>query len=499
MNNSIFKILNIIILLVFITSYNLRNMSENEEKSSSLIQGSYDEVFRPQIHFTPAKNFMNDPNGLILIEGTYHLYFQFNPEANVWGNMSWGHATSKDLIHWEEQPVAIKPNELGVIFSGSCILDKENKAGFGENKIIAIYTSCDLQKQQQSIAYSNDGGQSFINYSGNPVIPNDDGNLRDPKVFWHEETKKWIMILAKGLLKGVEIYGSENLKEWKHLSTFVIDIPVPDIQWECPDLFQLDYKGSKKWVLISSVNPRGSFLGSGTMYFLGNFDGKTFTPDPLNYPIWFDYGMDNYAGVSYSNTGDRKILIGWMNNWSYAPDVPVSPWRSAMTLPRELKLVEYEGKPILVNTVVEEINKIAGPWVKVENQFEPGVAYQLKLKINLNKNSQILLKNNEGERFIFEINSETRKLTAYRNGSTGKTNFNGKFSVPSLEAPLNVSGDEVTFNIFVDQSSIEIFTENGSMSMTNLIFPTSIYNYLSVYGVSYKAEMRCLNSIWKTK
>jgi fructan beta-fructosidase len=245
------------------------------------------------------------------------------------------------------------------------------------------------------------------------------------------------------------------------------------------------------------VNPRGSFLGSGTMYFIGNFDGQNFTADPLDYPIWFDYGMDSYAGVSYSNTGDRKIIIAWMNNWSYAPDVPVSPWRSAMSLPRELKLIEYEGKPILASTVVDEIDKIAGPWKKIENSFEPGDAYQLRIKLYLNKNSKILLKNNEGERFIFEINSETRKLIAYRNAATGQTSFNAKFPVPSLEAPLNVSGDTVTFNIFVDQSSIEIFTENGSMSMTNLIFPASIYNSISVYGVSYKVEMRNFTSIWR--
>ena len=500
MKKSIFKILNILILLAFISSFNLKNMKKSEqkeEKSSFLTQGEYNEMYRPQIHYTPAKNFMNDPNGLILFEGTYHLYYQFNPEGNAWGNMHWGHATSTDLMHWEEQPLALKPNELGFAFSGSTILDKDNKIGFGENSIIAIYTSSDLKKQQQSIAYSNDGGKTFTDYSGNPVIPNDDENLRDPKVFWHEETKKWIMILAKGIMKGVEIYGSENLKDWEHLSTFVIDIPVPDIQWECPDLFQLDYKDSKKWVMIVSVNPRGSFLGSGTMYFIGSFDGKTFTPDPLNYPIWLDYGMDSYAGVTYSNTGDRKIMIAWMNNWLYAPDVPVSPWRSAMSLPREIKLIEYEGNPILATTVVEEIDKIAGPWQKVENKFEPGVAYQLKLKINLDKNSSILLKNNEGERFLFEINSETRKITAYRNAATGKTDFNGSFSIPSLEAPLNVSEDEVTFNIFVDQSSIEIFTESGSMSMTNLIFPSSIYNSLSVDGASYKAEIRCFNSIWK--
>lgn len=463
----------------------------------SNLQEDYHELYRPQIHFTPSKNWINDPNGLVYYNGIYHLYYQYNPEGNIWGNMSWGHATSKDLIHWEEQPVAIPPNDLGFIFSGSCIIDKQNTVGYGENTLFAIYTSCDLRIQQQSIAYSNNDGQSFINYPGNPVIPNDDDNLRDPKVFWHEETKKWIMVLAKGRKKGIDIYGSKNLKEWEFFSKFYVEIPkMDDTEWECPDLFELDYKDSKKWVIIVNVSRRIGGIGSGTMYFIGNFNGTTFIEDKLDYPLWFDYGMDNYAGVTWFNTGKRKILIGWMNNWLYANDVPCSPWRSAMTLPRELKLIEYEEKTFLVNTVVEEIDKIAGSWKKVIDEFDAGDAYQLKIKINLDKNSIITLKNEKNERFIFAINPETRKLIVIRVAETGKSDFNQEFTSHSIEAPLNVFGHAVTFDIYVDQSSIEIFTENGSMSMTNIVFPSTIYNKLSVEGAQFSAQIRSLKIIW---
>ena len=305
------------------------------------------------------------------------------------------------------------------------------------------------------------------------------------------------MLLAKGGIKGIDIYGSKNLKHWEHLSKFYVEIPqLSDTQWECPDLFELDYKDSKKWIFIVNLNPRIGGLGSGTMYFIGNFDGTHFIEDKLDYPIWFDYGMDNYAGVTWSNTGKRKILLGWMNNWLYANDVPCSPWRSAMTLPRELKLIEYEEKPILANKVVEEIDKIAGSWKKVEGEFDAGDAYQLKLQISLDKNSTITLKNGVGERFKFEINCESRKLIVIRDAESGKTDFNGTFVAPSIEAPLNVFGHVVTLDIFVDQASVEIFTDNGSMSMTNIVFPSSIYNCLSVEGAKYSAQVRSLKSIW---
>jgi fructan beta-fructosidase len=461
--------------------------------SEPTTQSNYNEQYRPQIHFTPAQNWMNDPNGMVYVDGVYHLFYQYNPQGNDWGNMSWGHATSTDLIHWTEQTVALTRDELGDIFSGSAVIDKDNTAGFGANAMVALYTSAS-DVQQQSIAYSTDGGKNFTRYIGNPVIRNNDDNLRDPKVFWHEASRQWIMALAKGWKMGIEFYSSPDLKNWTHQSTFFMELAGrPSIQWECPDLIQL----GNKWVLLVSVNPGGPILGSGTMYFVGNFDGKTFTPDALDYPLWLDYGMDNYAGVTWSNTGNRNIMIGWMNNWQYAGNVPCSPWRSAMTLPRELKLIEYDGKPLLANTVVSEIDKIAGSWQTAGTSLDAKDAYQLRITLNLNQNSTVTLCNASDEKYVLDINASARTLTAHRTSATGQTSFNGTFSVPSIQAPLNVSGTNVTLDLFVDKSSIEIFTQNGSMSMTNLVFPKSIYNSLNITGATYEAQIRELKRIWQ--
>ena len=455
-------------------------------------QSSYNEQYRPQIHFTPAQNWMNDPNGMVFVDGTYHLFYQYNPRGNDWGNMSWGHATSTDLIHWKEQAVAMTRDDLGDVFSGSAVIDKDNTAGFGANAMVALYTSAS-NVQQQSIAYSTDGGKNFTRYAGNPVIKNDDDNLRDPKVFWHQETKQWVMALAKGWKMGVEFYGSTDLKNWTHLSTFFTELSGrPSLQWECPDLIRM----GNKWVLLVSVNPGGPILGSGTAYFVGDFDGKNFVADQREYPLWLDYGMDNYAGVTWSNTGDRKVMIGWMNNWQYAGAVPCKPWRSAMTLPRELKLIEYDGKLLLANTVVNEIDKIAEEWKTAGTELDVKDAYQLRLTINLDKNSTITLGNSSDEKFTIDINANARTLTAHRTAASGQTSFNGTFSIPTMQAPLCVNGDKVTLDLFIDQSSIEIFTQNGSMSMTNLVFPQSIYNRLSITGATSEAQFRRLKSIW---
>ena len=349
-------------------------------------------------------------------------------------------------------------------------------------------------KQQQAIAYSTDGGKNFTRYANNPVIKNNDDNLRDPKVFWHEQSSQWIMVLAKGWKMGVEFYGSSDLKSWHHLSTFFMPLAGrPSLQWECPDLIQI----GNKWVLLASVNPGGPLVGSGMMYFVGDFDGTTFTADELDYPLWLDYGMDNYAGVTWSNTGNRRIMIGWMNNWSYSGNVPCSPWRSAMTLPRELKLIEYDGKPLLCSTVVSEIDKIADAWQTAGQSLDVKDAYQLRITLDLDKNSTITLSNSSDEKFVVDINGTAHTLTAHRTSATGQTSFNGTFSIPSMQAPLNTVGDHVTLDFFVDQSSVEIFTQNGSMSMTNLVFPKSIYNSLNVTGATYEAKIRGLKSIWK--
>ena len=458
---------------------------------------SRNEQYRPQIHYTPAKNWINDPNGMIYLDGTYHLYYQYNPQGNGWGNLSWGHATSTDMLHWEEQPVALQPDALGMIFSGSAVCDKDNTAGFGANAIVALYTSA-TAVQQQSIAYSHDGGKTFTTYEGNPVIKNNDDNLRDPKVFWHAESKKWIMSLAKGWARGMEIWSSPDLENWTKESEFIVNLTGrPSFQWECPDLIPFEYNGKRKWVLIVSVNPCGPVLGSGTMYFVGDFDGKHFTADDLDYPLWLDYGMDTYAGVTWNNTGDRHVLIGWMNNWQYADRVPCSPWRSAMTLPRELKLVEYNGTPHLTSAVIGEISGIADEWNDVTSTFDAKDAYQLHLELDLNSNSNITLSNAQGEKFSVDINVSSKMLSVHRNSATGVTNFSPTFSIPSINAPLNTSGNKLTLDFYVDRSSVELIASDGLTSVTNLVFPQTIYNSLSVTGTSYNAKVRNLRSVWK--
>lgn len=456
---------------------------------------SRNEQYRPQVHFTPAKNWMNDPNGMVYVDGVYHLYYQYNPQGNSWGNMSWGHATSTDLMHWEEQKVAMLRNEWGDIFSGSAVLDKDNVAGFGKNAIIAFYTASG-ERQQQCMAYSTDGGMTFTQYEGNPVIPNTDlPEIRDPKVIWHEETQSWIMCLALGWSQKIEFWGSKNLKNWEKLSTFTTDAARSNIgQFECPDLLRMPYNGGEKWVLIVSNNPGGPVGGSGTEYFVGDFDGKEFKAMNLDYPLWLDYGADNYAGVTWSNTPGRYILIGWMNNWNYSGNVPCDPWRSAMTLPRELILKDYNGTPLLTAAVVKELDGIAGQWQTATDGSVGALdAYEARMTVSTLENSVIRLENSYGQYFEIEVNASARKFIAKRTSTTGEVSFNNLFSLPGISAPFNTDADEIELHVVADQSSVEIFSADGTVCMTNIVFPRETYNVIS--GVD-NVEYRKLNSIW---
>ena len=457
---------------------------------------SRNEQYRPQVHYTPARNWVNDPNGLVYADGVYHLFYQYNPQGNDWGNLSWGHATSTDLMHWDEKPVAMTPNEWGMIFSGSAVIDKDNTAGFGKNAMLAFYTGADAH-QQQCLAYSTDGGITFTQYEGNPVIPNTVlGDFRDPKVFRHKESGQWIMSLALGWEHKIEFWGSKDAKNWTRLSDFTTDAARSNIgQWECPDLFPVDYKGQEKWVLIVSNNPGGPAGGSGIEYFVGDFDGKEFKAMDLAYPLWLDYGADNYAGVTWSDAPNgRKIMIGWMNNWNYCGNVPVSPWRSAFTLPRELRLVEVNGSPLLTAPVVAELDAIAGTWTPAENgRVAAPDAYEARFMVNVSENSTFRLANTKGQYLEFEVKGAEKTLVAKRTSTTGEVRFNNLFSVPSITAPLNCEGDEMEIHVVVDRSSVELFSADGATCMTNIVFPSEPYNIIT--GVS-GAEYRPLTSIW---
>lgn len=467
------------------------------EQQEGPAQSSRDELYRPQIHFTPAANWINDPNGMVYADGIWHLYYQYNPSGNDWGNMSWGHATSKDLIHWEEKPVAMIRNQWGDIFSGSAIVDKDNVAGFGSNAILAFYTASG-ERQQQCLAYSNDGGLTYTQYEGNPVIPNTDlPDFRDPKVFYHKESGKWIMCLALGWDHGIDIWGSTNLKSWSKLSTFRSSSARSNQgQWECPDLVRLPYEGGEKWVLIVSNNPGGPNGGSGTEYFIGDFDGNEFKADERDYPLWLDYGSDNYAGVTWSNSPDgRTIMIGWMNNWTYCGNVPCNPWRSAMTLPRELKLTKVDGQPLLTSQVVSEISNIAGEWTEAKDGVcSGGDAYEMVVKLNPKENSTFSVGNGVGEYMEIEVKAGAGKVIAKRTSTTGNVSFHGFFSLPSLSSPYDNTLSELELHIFVDDSSVEILSADGSAVITALVFPSVPYDRISgVSSVSY----RPLTSIWK--
>lgn len=457
----------------------------------------YREQWRPQIHFTPAKNWINDPNGMVYADGVWHLYYQYNPFGNAWGNMSWGHATSTDLFHWKEQPVALLPDELGYIYSGSAILDKDNTAGFGENAIIAMYTTHGAH-EQQCIAYSTDGGMTFTKYEGNPVIKNTThGDYRDPKVFWDDDYQSWFCIFALGGEHSAQIWKSADLKRWTLCSTFTAGSysGCNDGVWECTDMFTMQYKGEKKYVVTVNISGGCPNHGSGTMYFVGNFDGKRFVADKYKYPLWEDQGLDDYASVTWSNTGDRRVCIGWMNNQAYSGNYPCQVWKSAMTLPREMVLEEYNGFPLLKTTIVKEIDQIAEGWRDADYLLGNNDAYQLNVPVNLSSDCTILLSNSAGNEYEVRVDSKKRQVVIDRGGRTGAYTSR-EFPMTNVTGPLNTDKENIVLCFYVDQSSVEITTEDGSMIMSTLVFPETIYDRLTIKGQDAQAQIRSLKRVW---
>lgn len=467
----------------------------------------YDELYRPMIHFTPEKFWMNDPNGMVYLDGEYHFFYQHNPQASKWGSLSWGHAVSTDLLHWEHLPVALSPDKNGDIFSGSAVIDKNNTAGFGANAMVAIYTS-NSDRQRQSIAYSMDKGRTFTMYENNPVLKDDNiVDFRDPKVFWYEEGNCWIMSLATG--QTITFYSSPDLKSWTYLSTFGEGIGAHGGVWECPDLFPLTYNGQQKWVLLVSINPGGPGGGSATQYFTGHFDGKKFIADDSPYPLWVDYGKDNYAGVTWNNvpeTDGRRLFIGWMSNWQYAETVPTMTWRSGATLPRELSLQTHpEGYPVLISKMIKEMESISGEWhdaAKNNNAYqlidEPS-PYQLEITLDMPADGicSFNLENEQGESFKLTVNNRDGRLITDRTAA-GQTGFSPNFGCV-LESPLNASGS-LKISVYVDYMSVETLVNDGISQQTNLVFPQTIYNRLVVNADSpvqpSAVKVRKIQPVW---
>lgn len=459
------------------------------------LSGSFDmvnkESFRPVYHHTPAYGWMNDPNGMFYKDGVYHLYFQYNPYGSVWGNMHWGHSTSTDLMHWKFEGCAIVPDAWGAIFSGSCVVDHENTAGFGKEAVVAFYTSAKSTPwgdiQMQSMAYSLDNGKTFTKYEGNPILTSSEKDFRDPKVFWYAPGKHWVMILAVG--QHMEIYSSVNLKEWKKESEFGAMQGAHGGVWECPDLVEIPVEGSreKKWVLICNLNPGGPFGGSAAQYFVGSFDGKKFVNESPTQTKWMDWGKDNYATVTWNNAPDgRCIALGWMSNWQYANNVPTRQYRSANTLARDLTLYREGQELYLKSTPSVEVKKARGKKVSIPsfkvsekhemvNLFEEKQgAYEVEIVIQNTGASKIAfcLLNDKGEKvsMYYDLN---RKQFVMDRSESGKVDFSKDFPAVTV-APVNVD-KELTLRLFVDRSSIEAFGEDGKFVMTNLVFPSQPY------------------------
>ena len=475
-----------------------------EMKLSDSFDKQNRELYRPIYHFTPEYGWMNDPNGMVYKDGEYHLFYQYNPYGCMWGNMHWGHAVSKDLLSWEHLPIALAPDGLGAIFSGSCVVDKNNTAGFGKDAIVAFYTSAGAS-QTQSMAYSLDNGRTFTKYAGNPIVTSSARDFRDPKVFWYELTQKWIMILAVG--QEMQIFSSANLKEWSYESSFGEGQGAHGGIWECPDLIQLPVKGTdqKKWVLICNLNPGGIFGGSATQYFVGEFDGHRFVNESPSKTKWMDWGKDHYATVTWSNAPDnRTIAIAWMSNWEYANDVPTMQYRSANSVPRDLYLYEQDGETYLASVPSEELLALRDKPVK-KGSFkvnkvrevkkllkENSGAYEIEVKVkNVNANEfGFQLYNSKGEEVSFSYNLSTKQFSMDR-AQSGKTSFSKHFAAVT-SAPIKQQST-YTLRLLIDKCSIEAFDGDGKFAMTNLVFPSEPYNDMKFYSKDGSCQVMSLN------
>lgn len=431
------------------------------------------EKYRPVYHHTSAWGWMNDPNGMFYKDGVWHLYFQYNPYGSQWENMTWGHSTSTDLIHWTFQGAPIEADAWGTIFSGSAVVDHNNTSGFGKGAVVAMYTSAG-ENQTQSIAYSNDNGQTFTKYDGNPVLTSNTPDYRDPHVFWNEDIKRWNMIMAEG--QHMDIYSSADLKEWKLESQFGAEYGNHGGVWECPDLMKMKVRGTDqyKWMLLCNINPGGPFGGSATQYFVGQFDGHKFTCESApEVTKWMDYGKDHYATVTFDNAPDgRRVAMAWMSNWQYANQVPTMQYRSANSVPRDLDLYEYQGQTYCGVTPSPEL-AAARPKKATKTLTEA-----CEMVVTLKGNATITLANDKGEQVVMTYDEKSRTFAMDRTKS-GQKDFSDDFAALTV-APVH--GKMSQLRLFIDRSSIEAFDADGKMAMTNLVFPTKPYNKVLVKG-----------------
>lgn len=502
------------VLLNVVTSQNRASVREAKDDAcwnnfsvADTFDTSNREKFRPAFHHTPLYGWMNDPNGMFYKDGLWHLYYQWNPFGSKWQNMTWGHSSSPDMIHWTHHQAAIEPDGLGTVFSGSSAIDRENSAGFGKDAVLAMYTSAGVS-QIQSLAWSTDNGNTFSKYEGNPTLTLE-SEARDPNMFWNSDTKLWTLVLAHALEHEMLIFTSPDMKQWTLQSRFGKGLGAQDGVWECPDLFELPLEetGTKKWVLLCNLNPGGLFGGSATQYFVGDFDGKTFTPDldadgkvPTK---WLDFGKDHYATVSFSDApAGRRTVVGWMSNWQYAAEVPTMQFRSANTLPRDLSLFRHSDGQLYVACVPSpEMLTLRGHIVKavakqtvrtkpVRFAIPPVCEIMLDVEPQKADSVVLVLSNSKDEKVAMTYDPVKNRFSFDRRQS-GITDFSQDF--PSVTAaPVMCADNRLSLRIFIDRSSIEIFEKDGRFVMTNLVFPNEPYSTLSLQSAGGNARIQNL-------
>jgi len=447
-------------------------LAQNSDADYALIA----EKYRPLYHHTPKRGWMNDPNGMFYKDGVWNLYYQYNPYGSMWGNMHWGHSTSTDLIHWKDEGIALAPDAWGTMFSGSCVVTDKG--------VTAFYTASRPTPfggdvQAQCLAFSADGGKTFKKFEGNPVVTSEAKDFRDPNVFWHEPTQRWIMILAVG--QEMQLFSSADMKSWQYESSFGKEYGNHDGVWECPDLFPLSgntaghgtAEGEGKWVLLCNINPGGPFGGSATQYFVGSFDGKKFTCESKpEVTKWLDYGKDHYATVSFYNAPEqRRVVLAWMSNWQYANQVPTLQFRSANSIARDLGLFTFGGESYVSVKPSKEMLSVRGKKLK-----QPTEACEIV--VDVKSQAEIVLSNAKGEQVVMTYDAAKQTFAMDRTKS-GDVSFSKDFPCVTT-APTY--GKVRQLRLFVDRCSIEAFDAEGKMAMTNLVFPSEPYNSITVKG-----------------
>ena len=470
------------------------------------------EKYRPQFHFTPAIHWMNDPNGLVYFNGEYHLFYQFNPFGNRWGHMSWGHAVSKDLLHWQHLPLAIPEEKDTMIFSGTCVVDSFNSSGFakkqGEIPMVAVYTAhIENVSQSQHLAYSLDDGRTWTKYNKNPVLDIGSKEFRDPQVFWYRPQKKWVMSVVMATDKKVRFYSSTDLKQWTLMSEFG---PAGDVAgvWECPDLFQVPVEnepGKSKWVLMHSPAPY-------MQYFVGQFDGTSFTNEnPPNKIFRPDDGPDFYAAITFKNlpVNSSPVSIGWVNNWNYANDIPTTPWKSAMSLPGKLLLRKINNEWILIRQPVDGVKTLRGKEIaQIKNETINGTKklmvktqqcdLELTLQLSPGSLSGVRVAAGNGHELEIGYNAATRTLYIDRS-KTANQSFNPNFEKLSrYETKLDLAGSILELSIYFDHSIVEVFANHGEATLTAQLFPDEKDNGIELFSKNGSAKIISLK-VWQMR